>query len=286
MKSNFEIPRGFMKRPVPALVAASVAFFGAVPVASAALTNFSNTLTGTVSDGTVQVTLNYNLRDNFINTSAMTLAGSDKFPDKMAVSCLSGMQNNGALCESSGYTNAFQAWGFDSSAALSANPAGAFGIASYVPYTAYQDEYFAHVILNLTSGPKVGTYTFDTPINKITLFNNIEFGFTQWHDRVNFETAAGLISIDNVYFPLSGVGVQSVAPLDSVYLEDALVALPSFPTTGNGTAGFDLGLGGTRYFGAITQIGGLVANIPEPSAVALMTLGLGAIAFVRRRNTA
>lgn len=283
MKSNCEISRGFMKRSVPALVAAAVAYFGAVPVASAALTNFSNTLAGTVSGGTVQVTLNYNLRDNYINSSALTLAGSDKFPDKMLVSCLSGMQNNGVLCESSGYTNAFQAWGFDSSAALSANPAGAFGIASYVPFAAYQDEYFAHVILNLTSGPKVGTYTFDTPINKITLTNNIEFGFTQWHDRVSFETAAGLINIDNVYYPMSGGGVQSVAPLGNVYLEDALLTLPSFPTTGDGTAAFDFSVDGTRYFASISQIGNLTA-IPEPSALALMTLGLGAIAFVRRRN--
>jgi hypothetical protein len=195
----------------------------------------------------------------------------------MKVEYVSGMQNNGRLCES---VLAYQNWGVDPTNPLSANPAGQFGIATYTPFSGFADEYFAHFQVNLAGAN--APVEFDAPITKIWVLNNIERNFGEWRDVVMFETGAGLLTISNTFFPMSGNDIPQVAPPSDIYLENALLALPRFLAGNSGDAsGPTIRIGDTNHFSDFTRIGSLTA-IPEPGALSLAALALLCLARVKR----
>lgn len=258
---------------------------------SAAIVNFRNVAEGIVFQGgaavgTIRAEFNYNLRDTGINAlGSNDTTRPDRFPDKMRVTCESGLQNNGVLCDpissgGNGNVNAFQSWGFDAVAHTAANPSGAFGIATYSPFSAFQDEYSVKVILNLTSGANVGTFSADSDISKITIVNNIERNFSVFHDTVRFDTGIGSFTFDNLGFPLSVPPIPQVAPLTNIYLEDALLALNQFPTS---ESSFQIGLLNSGYFGRMNSISELQA-VPEPGNWPLFALGLTGLVYSLRNR--
>ncbi|HMU64553.1 MAG: PEP-CTERM sorting domain-containing protein [Nitrosomonas sp.] len=253
----------------------------------AAIVNFANETKGIVFQGSTQVgtinaTFHYNLRDKGINAlGSNDITRSDKFPDKMKVECLAGLQNNGDLCDPIGAggvnnTNAYQSWGFNPLAPTAANPEGEFGIASYTPFSAFQDEYFVTVKLNLTAGSNIGSFSESFDINKITIYNNIESSV--WRDEVQFDTAIGLFRFIKEEFPLSVPPIPQIPPLTSIYLEDALIALPGL----NADDFFSFGFRNTAYFGSFNDIGPLL--VPEPSTIYILLLGLIGLLLTRSRN--
>jgi hypothetical protein len=278
---------GLLRNSAPTLVAILLGLSG-VSGASAAIVNFQNTLSGNVYTfqagiptlaGTMTTTLKYNLRDTQLNAN-LPSPGSDRFPDKMSVQCVSGLQNNGGDCGLVGNPNAYQAWGVIPGSPFAADPAGPYGIADYTPYSAFQDEYSIHVILNLLIG---GTSVIDSPINKITVINNIETAFSIFNDTVIVSTGLGNLSFRNS-FGASGPGIPQVAPLDDVYLEDALLALPSFPAGITNPSQFSLNFNQATYVAFFDTLGPLTATVPEPNALALLVLGLVGLSLVRRKT--
>jgi hypothetical protein len=277
---------GLMKNSMSRLVVFLFCLSG-ISGASAALVNFQSTVSGLVYmnlagvqtiAGTMATTLKYNLGDVRSNSVSQS-PGSDGFPDKMKVQCVAGLQNNGQDCRTSGILAAYEAWSVIPGSPFVANPAGSEGIADYTPYSLYQDEYSIHVVLDLLTS---GKHIFDSPINTITVINNIEKeDSTGYYDAVIISTGLGDFSFRNEFWTLTGPQPE-VAPLTNIYLKDALLALPGFPSELTSPSQFSLSFNNNSYSAVFDNVSLPMAVVPEPNVLALLALGLVGLSLVRR----